>query len=99
MEYRRSDRNCRTGFIGIPYLLPKIHMESSHDKELEELAARLAGAFGTTTYTITRDPYSESVYIAIEGLGKFPDDRIEAIAGPLLDEIDLEFEEIVLIPA
>jgi len=72
-------------------------MNTSTDEELNRIAGLLAKAFDAKTWRITHDPQSETVFIGIPGLDRFSEDHIERIAGPLLDEIDLEYEEIVLI--
>jgi hypothetical protein len=38
------------------------------------------------------------LYIEIEGLQDYTDEEIEEIAGPILEELDLDFEEILLVP-
>lgn len=72
-------------------------MDTSTDEELNRIAGLLAKAFNATSWRISRDPYSETVYIGIPGLDRFGEDHIERVAAPLLDDIDLEYEEIVLI--
>lgn len=72
-------------------------MDNSTDPELNRVAGLLAKAFDAKTWQITRDPQSETVFIGIPGLDRFSEDQIEHIAGPLLDDVDLEYEEIVLI--
>ncbi|MCA1800989.1 MAG: hypothetical protein LC662_00845 [Rhodothermaceae bacterium] len=72
-------------------------MHNSTDAELNRIAGLLAKAFDAKTWQITHDPQSETVFISIAGLDRFSEDQIERIAGPLLDDIDLEYEEIVLI--
>jgi hypothetical protein len=73
-------------------------MDTSPDDILHDIATRLASAFGADRYRISHDPQSEAIFIAIPGLDRFTEEEIEAAAGPLLDDIDLEYEEIVLIP-
>jgi hypothetical protein len=72
-------------------------MDNSTDTELNRVAGQLAKAFDAKTWQITHDPQSETVFISIPGLDRFSEDQIERIAGPLLDDIDLEYDEIVLI--
>jgi hypothetical protein len=90
-------KNDRCLFLRILYLAVKTAMDNSTDSELNRIAGLLAKAFDAKTWRVTRDPQSETVFIGIHGLDRFSEDQIERIAGPLLDDIDLEYEEIVLI--
>ncbi|MFU8859520.1 MAG: hypothetical protein ACNA8K_03765 [Cyclonatronaceae bacterium] len=72
-------------------------MDPSTDEELNRIAGLLAKAFNSKSWRITRDPQNETVYIRIPGLDRFSEDQIDKIATPILDDVDLEFEEIVLI--
>jgi hypothetical protein len=93
----QDTKNDRCLFGGIQYFSVKTVMDNSTDAELNRIAGLLANAFDAKTWRITRDPQSETVFIGINGLDRFSEDQIERIAGPLLDDIDLEYDEIVLI--
>lgn len=64
---------------------------------IEELAQALAKQFGTDSFAITEDSFREILFIRIAGLSKFSDAEIEKRAAPLLDEIESDYEEIILV--
>lgn len=64
---------------------------------VDELAREMASVFGSNEYQITEDSFREILYIRIKGLSKFSDERINELASPLLDEIESEYEEIILL--
>ncbi|AXJ00653.1 hypothetical protein CYPRO_1397 [Cyclonatronum proteinivorum] len=64
---------------------------------VEELAQALANQFDAARYEITEDSFREILFIRIEGLSKFDSAEIEKRANPLLDEIESDYEEIILV--
>jgi hypothetical protein len=44
------------------------------------------------------DEQNEILYVKLEGLNDYNEDEIEEIATPVLSELDLDFEEIILLP-
>jgi len=64
---------------------------------VDELAREMASVFGTTEYQITEDSFRETLYIRIKGLSKYTDEKINELASPLLDEIESDYEEIILL--
>ena len=64
---------------------------------VEELAKALAEQFGADSYAITEDSFREILFIRIAGLSKFSEDEIQNRAAPLLDEIESDYEEIILV--
>jgi len=63
----------------------------------KELAKQLAAVFGTDQYEVTEDSFREILFIRIKGLDTYPEQKIEELAGPLLGEIESDFEEIILL--
>ncbi len=61
---------------------------------VEALKAELGGGASRWYY----DESSETLYIELEGLQHLAEDEIERKAGPILEESDLDFEEILLLP-
>jgi hypothetical protein len=41
---------------------------------------------------------TETLYVSLKGLETFTEEQIQALAVPILDEIDLDFDEIILLP-
>lgn len=64
---------------------------------VDELAREMAAVFGTKEYQITIDSFREILYIRIKGLSSFKEDKINELASPLLDEIESDYEEIILL--
>jgi hypothetical protein len=44
------------------------------------------------------DEQNEILYVKLEGLNDYSEEEIEEIAAPILSELDLDFEEIVILP-
>lgn len=68
------------------------------EKDVEFLVNTLAEIFESTDYRYYLDEMNQALYIELEGLEEFKDSEIEEIAGPVFDELDLDFEDILLIP-
>jgi len=72
-------------------------MEPSTQRSPEEIAGLFAEAFGTKEVLVTIDTFREILYIRIPGLNSFTEKQIEETAGPLLEDLDSDFEEIILL--
>lgn len=44
------------------------------------------------------DDHNDTLIIKLEGLDEYPEFEIEAIAAPIFEELDMGFEEIILLP-
>ncbi|MCC5933353.1 MAG: hypothetical protein LAT75_06870 [Candidatus Cyclonatronum sp.] len=64
---------------------------------IEELARAVAEQFGAERFAVTEDSFREILFIRIEGLSKFSEEEVEKRAAPLLDEIESDYEEIILV--
>ncbi len=62
------------------------------------LVHALADLFDSSDSRFYIDESQNTLYIELEGLGDYEDDEIVDLAGPLLEELDLDFEDIVLLP-
>lgn len=71
-------------------------MEPTADPE--QLAKELAHLFGSNEFRYTIDEITDTLFIQIKGLDSFSQNDINDKAGLFLEEIDSEFEEIVLLP-
>ncbi len=69
--------------------------EEDIDRLVETLKDRLGGGGASRWYY---DEPSETLYIELECLAEMPEEEIEKLAGPVLEESDLDFEEILLLP-
>lgn len=74
----------------------------SEYKEWEEdvkfLVKILRESFESSEASYYLDDLNESLYIELEGLSDYSDEEISEIAGPILEELDLDFEDIILLP-
>ncbi|MEX0769799.1 MAG: hypothetical protein WD035_03645 [Balneolaceae bacterium] len=67
-------------------------------EDVEFLVKILADVFESTDYRYYLDEMNQTLYIELEGLGEFEENEIEELAGPVFDELDLDFEDIILVP-
>lgn len=70
----------------------------AYEEDLELLADTLRQSFeaGRVRYFVVG--YQNALFIEIEGLEEFDAEEISRIAGPILDELDMDFDEISLLP-
>jgi len=66
-------------------------------KDIEILVDVLKKSFESTEARFYIDDLNEILYIELEGLIDYSEEEIEEIASPVLDELDLDFEDIVLL--
>jgi len=70
-----------------------------HDeKDIEILVDTLRQCFLADKARYYMDGNSDALIIEIEGLEALSQDEITEVAAPVLDELDLDFDEISLIP-
>lgn len=67
-------------------------------KDLQYLVDTLKESFESADARFTVDELNDTLYIELEGLNEYSDEEIEEIAGPIFDIIELEFEDIILLP-
>ncbi len=68
------------------------------NEDVNALVANLAGAFNAAEYRHFIQDETETLYVSLKGLETFTEEQIQALAIPILDENDLDFEEIILLP-
>ncbi len=80
-------------------------MEESNESEFEEwqkdvnyLVNVLKESFESTDARYTIDDLNDILYVELEGLDEYSEDEIIEIAEPILDTIELDFEDVILIP-
>lgn len=66
--------------------------------DLQFLVDTLQQSFESTEARFTVDELNDTLYIELEGLHEYSDEEIEEIAGPVFDIIELDFEDIILLP-
>lgn len=67
-------------------------------EDVEFLIKTLQESFESTDVQFYIDERNETLYVKLEGLNDYSEDEIEEIASPILEELDLDFEEIILLP-
>jgi len=67
-------------------------------EDIEYLVKILKESFESTDSSYYVDEINEILYVELEGLDEYPEDEIVEIAGPVLKELDLDFEDIILLP-
>lgn len=67
-------------------------------KDVEYLVETLQKSFNSTDASYNIDEMNDTLYIELEGLDDYTDDEIVEIASPIFDIIDLNFEDIILLP-
>jgi len=75
--------------------------ESEHqsfEEDLQFLIKTLKESFESTEVQYFVDDHNETLYVKLEGLNDYPEHEIEEIAEPIFDILDLDFEEIILLP-
>lgn len=68
------------------------------EAEIKNLIALLRSELGEGKSRWYYDDQSETLYIELESLHSHSEEAIEQKAGPVLEECDLDFEEIILLP-
>lgn len=67
-------------------------------EDIEYLVKILKESFESTEASYSVDEINDILYVELEGLDEYSEDEIVEIAGPILEELDLDFEDILLLP-
>lgn len=70
----------------------------AYEQDLELLVDTLRQCFEAENARYYVVGHQNALYIEIEGLELLDQEVIEEVAGPVLDELDLDFDEVVLLP-
>ena len=80
-------------------------MDKNNQSELEEwekdvqyLVDVLKESFESTDARYSVDDVNDILYVELEGLGDYSEEEIIEIAEPVLDIIELDFEDVILLP-
>ena len=68
-------------------------------EDVEFLVNTLKESFESNEARFFIDEQNEILYVKLEGLNDYSEEEIEEIAAPILSELDLDFEEIVILPS
>jgi len=67
-------------------------------EDIEYLVNVLKESFESTEASYYQDEFNNTLYVELEGLDEYSNDEITEIAEPILEELDLDFEDILLLP-
>jgi len=70
----------------------------SFEEDLQFLIKTLKESFESTDAQYFVDDHNDTLYVKLEGLDEYPEDEIEEIASPIFEILDLDFDEIILLP-
>ncbi|MDZ7771960.1 MAG: hypothetical protein U5K31_04370 [Balneolaceae bacterium] len=70
----------------------------AYEEDLELLVDTLRQCFEAEKARYYVVGHQNALYIEIEGLELLDREIIEEVAGPVLDELDMDFDEIALLP-
>jgi len=68
------------------------------EEDLNFLIKTLKDSFNSTEARFYIDEQSDTLFVELEGLHEYTREETTEIASPILEELDLDFEEIILIP-
>ncbi|TVQ64710.1 MAG: hypothetical protein EA360_11675 [Balneolaceae bacterium] len=68
------------------------------EQDVDYLVQTLKKSFESTDARYSVDEMNDILYVELEGLEQYSEDEIVEIAEPVLDLIELDFEDIVLLP-
>ena len=67
-------------------------------EDVEYLVKILQESFESTDSSYYVDEMNNVLYVELEGLSDYDEEEIVEIAGPVLEELDMDFEDIILLP-
>lgn len=68
------------------------------EEDLQFLITTLKESFESDEVSYFIDEHNDTLYVKLEGLNEYPEQEIEEIATPIFKELDMDFEEIILLP-
>ncbi len=67
-------------------------------EDLKILVDTLQKVFNSEQSRYYFNDESNTLYVEIEGLDELSDEEIEEVANPVLEELDLDLDEVILLP-
>lgn len=74
------------------------HEYQSFEQDVDLLVAALKDSYESSDANYRIDDLNNSLYVYLEGLEDYSEQEIEEFTAPLLEELDLDFEHIFLLP-
>ena len=78
--------------------IPEESDYKSYEEDLAILIETLKNSFESSECEYYIDEMKETLFIKLEGLEEYTQAVIIEIAEPILEELDMDFEEIILMP-
>lgn len=70
----------------------------SFEEDLKLLIETLRKSFESTDVEYYVDDHNDVLYVKLEGLDDYSEHEVDEIATPILEELDMNFEEIIFLP-
>lgn len=74
------------------------HDFQAFEEDLNVLIQTLKDSFESSDAEYYIDEMNDTLYLKLEGLDDYSQEEIVEIAGPVLEELDMDFEEIIFMP-
>jgi len=68
------------------------------EEDVNFLVGTLKESFESSDVRFFIDEQNDTLYIELEGLNEYSEEEIEEIASPILEIMDLDFDEIIILP-
>ena len=68
------------------------------DNEINELVERIKTAFKAEKSRWTLHDQTDTLYVEISGMEDWSEEDIDTLMTPIMDDLELDFEEIILLP-
>lgn len=68
------------------------------EKDINDLVDQIKTAFNAEKSRWFLHEQSDTLYVEISGIENFSDEDIDVMLTPIMDELELDFEEIILLP-
>ena len=70
----------------------------AYEEDLEILVDTLRKSFNAQNARYQVVGHQNTLYVEIEGLEELSEEQIQEVAEPIFNELDMDFDEIILVP-
>ncbi len=68
------------------------------ENDINELVSQIRTAFNAEKSRWFLHEQTDTLYVEISGIDSISEEEIDALMTPIMDELELDFEEIILLP-
>jgi hypothetical protein len=68
------------------------------DNDINELVQQIRTAFNAEKSRWFLHEQTDTLYVEISGIESVSEEEVDALMTPIMDELELDFEEIILLP-